>query len=65
MLEETEHGFRPRATISWQATDDLLLFANYGKGFRPGGITPPLPSICTDTGQYQGGELKVRYSQQL
>lgn len=56
--EETEHGFRPRGTVSWQATDDLLLFANYAKGFRPGGINPPLPSICTDAGQYQGGGLE-------
>lgn len=52
---DSEHGIRPRATVSWQATDDILVFSNYGKGFRPGGTNGPLPSICTNSGQYQGG----------
>jgi iron complex outermembrane receptor protein len=55
----SEDGLRPRATVSYQLNDDLLLFANYAKGFRPGGTNEALPSSCSgNAGQFQGGGFK-------
>jgi outer membrane receptor protein involved in Fe transport len=36
--EFKEHGFRSRGNITWHATDDVLLYATYSQGFRPGGF---------------------------
>lgn len=32
------HELQPKVSISWQATDELLLYASYGSGFRSGGF---------------------------
>lgn len=34
----TDKGFRSRVNVSWKATDDLLLYATWSEGFRPGGF---------------------------
>jgi len=44
--------FAPRVTLDWRATDDLLVYAIYAKGFKPGGLNgrpgatavPPAPT---------------------
>ncbi|MGH9640992.1 MAG: TonB-dependent receptor [Terriglobales bacterium] len=55
----SESGARPRATISWQATDDVLLYSNFARGFRPGGTNLPLPAVCIgNSGAYTGGGYK-------
>lgn len=33
-----ETGFKPRVTLSWKPTNDVLLYATYSEGFRPGGF---------------------------
>lgn len=30
--------FAPRITVDWLVNDELLLYANYAKGFKPGGL---------------------------
>jgi iron complex outermembrane receptor protein len=30
--------FAPRATINWQATDEVLLYASWAQGYKPGGL---------------------------
>lgn len=30
--------FAPRATVDWKITDDMLLYAIYAKGYKPGGL---------------------------
>ena len=39
-------GINPRFVASWQASDDLLVFAEAAKGFRYGGVNQPLPDTC-------------------
>ncbi|WP_422343467.1 TonB-dependent receptor [Parasphingorhabdus sp.] len=34
-----------RAVIDWQFTDDNLLYASYSRGYKSGGINPPLQPI--------------------
>jgi iron complex outermembrane receptor protein len=36
--EETFSQFQPKVSLSWDATDDLALFANWGIGFKSGGF---------------------------
>ena len=35
--------FTPRLILSFQADPNNMLYANYAKGFRPGGVNAPLP----------------------
>jgi outer membrane receptor protein involved in Fe transport len=44
-LTKSESGFSSRATLSWHATPDLMIFYTYSQGFRPGGFnrTPSIP----------------------
>lgn len=32
--------FQPKFSLSYQATDDILTYANYGRGYRTGGFNP-------------------------
>jgi len=34
----TDKGFRSRVNVSWRMSDDLLLYATWSEGFRPGGF---------------------------
>jgi iron complex outermembrane recepter protein len=37
------HGVNPRANVSYQVDDDLMIFAEAAKGFRYGGANQPVP----------------------
>ena len=37
-VEDTFKELQPKASITWQATDDILLSATYSRGFRSGGF---------------------------
>ncbi len=34
-----------RAVLDWQVTDDNLIYASYSRGYKSGGINPPIPPI--------------------
>lgn len=36
--EETFNQFQPKVSLSWDATDDLTVYANWGVGFKSGGF---------------------------
>lgn len=36
---------QPKASLSYQATDDALLYANYGRGYRAGGYNPKVTDL--------------------
>ena len=68
-----ENAFTPKLGLSFQMDPDNLFYATYAKGFRPGGVNPPLPggylpdgtpNICTpgliDDG-YASGESPGSY----
>lgn len=38
--ERTNNIFQPKGSISFQATKDALIYANYGRGYRTGGYNP-------------------------
>jgi iron complex outermembrane recepter protein len=42
--EEKDQGITPKASLSYQFTKDLLVYATAAKGFRPGGGTGPVPT---------------------
>ena len=41
---ERDQGVLPKFSLSYQVTDDLLLYTTTAKGFRPGGGTGPVPT---------------------
>jgi iron complex outermembrane receptor protein len=41
----------PKVVLSWRPNDDLLVYFNYAKGFRPGNINGHMNFVAT---QYQG-----------
>ena len=42
-----ENAFTPKAGVSFQADPHDLYYFTYAKGFRPGGVNPPLPvGLC-------------------
>ena len=55
----TDSGFRSRVNASWKATDDLLLYATWSEGFRPGGFnrgsSQVLRAVDRSTGTAQRG----------
>ena len=38
--DRTFEEFTPRVSLSYKATDDINLYASYGRGFKSGGIGP-------------------------
>ncbi len=49
-----ENAFTPKANISYQWSDQNLLYATYAKGFRPGGVNAPLPGGLNEDGSPNG-----------
>jgi outer membrane receptor protein involved in Fe transport len=47
---ENERPFTPKATLTWQATPDDLVYGTVSKGFRIGGAVPPLPVAACGSG---------------
>ncbi|WP_259395422.1 TonB-dependent receptor [Shewanella sp. SR44-4] len=43
--EQTFSQWQPKATLAYQMTEDLLMFAGYSKGFRSGGFNEPAEGI--------------------
>ncbi len=41
--DKHENAFTPMVNLSWQITPDDMVYANYAKGFRPGGANNPVP----------------------
>ena len=41
---EKDQGVTPKASMSYQFTKDLMVYATAAKGFRPGGGTGPVPT---------------------
>ena len=39
-VDQKEHGFTPKATISLRPTHDFLFYLTYSRGYRVGGINP-------------------------
>jgi iron complex outermembrane receptor protein len=37
-LTSKEHGFKSRGNITWHITPDIMVYATYSQGFRPGGF---------------------------
>ena len=38
--ERSQSELQPKVSLSYQATDDALIYANYGRGYRSGGFNP-------------------------
>jgi iron complex outermembrane receptor protein len=55
----TESPFTPKASVSYQADRNNLLYASAGKGFRAGGGNPAVPSVCNTTfaNEYHSDEI--------
>ncbi len=55
----TSKGFRSRVNFSWKATDDVLFYATWSQGFRPGGFnrgtSQQLRSVDRSTGVARRG----------
>ncbi len=54
---ESWNNFSPKVGISWQATEDLLLFASYPQGFRSGGYNIRATDDNTSPGPYDEEEV--------
>jgi len=43
--EETFNELQPKVSFAWQATDQLLTYATYARGFRSGGFNEVAPTV--------------------
>lgn len=63
-LHNSESGTKPRANLTWHVTPDILAYATYSEGFRPGGFnrTKTLPDgtvvLAKVGGYYVDGSVK-------
>jgi iron complex outermembrane recepter protein len=64
---QTENGFNPRFAVTWEPSQDVTLYANAARGFRPGrvnatanacaalGVTVPANVASDSLWNYEGG----------
>ncbi|WP_420400508.1 TonB-dependent receptor [Flagellimonas sp.] len=43
--EKSEDVLQPKASLSYQATENTLLYSNYGRGYRAGGFNPRVTDL--------------------
>jgi outer membrane receptor protein involved in Fe transport len=53
--------FAPRVTIDWQAADELLVYAIYAKGYKPGGLNGKAGLTATNPSPTYGQEESDNY----
>ncbi|ACG78413.1 TonB-dependent receptor [Phenylobacterium zucineum HLK1] len=41
-----EKPFTPRVALSWQQSEDTLVYGSYARGYRAGGVNKAVPDIC-------------------
>jgi iron complex outermembrane recepter protein len=46
----SSHKWNSKAGLSYNATDNLLVYADWGQGFRDGGVNTGLPEPCVKNG---------------
>ena len=59
----TDSGFRSRVNVSWKATDDLLLYATWSEGFRPGGFNRGSSQVLRAVNRSTGTAQRGSYNQ--
>ena len=42
----SDKPFTPRIALSWQQSDDTLIYGSFAKGYRTGGVNKAVPDIC-------------------
>ncbi len=67
LITQSANGFNPKFNLSYQADDDLMLYATASKGFRPGGgnavypVTGPYWSAVFAPYNFPGGKWPSSY----
>ena len=54
-----EEAFIPKATLSWAAADNALLYGYYSRAFKPGGVSTTDSNGDVSDGEYKPEELEV------
>jgi outer membrane receptor protein involved in Fe transport len=47
LFSETFYNLSPRLTVSWQATENLMPYANIARGNSPGTFNPTVPALAS------------------
>lgn len=42
----SEKPFTPRVALSWQQSDDTLIYGSFARGYRTGGVNKAVPDVC-------------------
>jgi iron complex outermembrane receptor protein len=61
-LHKTFSGHKSRVNLSWKVTDDVLLYATYSEGFRPGGFNRGQGVITPNSPLYGKFEIPLFYA---
>jgi outer membrane receptor protein involved in Fe transport len=56
-LRSSEDGTNFKANLTWRASDDAMIYAQWAQGFRLGGPTTPFPATCDANGDGLHDEL--------
>ena len=63
-LNKTEHGFRSRYNLTYHITPDIMTYATYSQGFRPGGFNRtsslPVSRPAVESGALYGGDSATK-----
>jgi outer membrane receptor protein involved in Fe transport len=59
----TSKGFRSRVNFSWKATEDVLLYATWSQGFRPGGFNRGSTQQLRGVNRTTGTPQRASYNQ--
>lgn len=58
---QSARGFNPKVTLSWQATEDMLLYTLYSRGYRLGGPNLAPSTVLTPTPLFYGSDQVRNY----
>ncbi len=59
----TDKGFRSRVNVSWKASEDLLIYATWSEGFRPGGFNRGSSQVLRAVDRSSGKAQRGSYNQ--
>ena len=64
-LKDTFKSFSPRVTVNYEISPDSMVYANFGRGYRPGGFNANLTTLTpADLAQIAGAGVGISFQQE-
>ena len=64
-IEVADQGFSPKVALTWQASDDVMVYANASRGFQYGGVNIQVANLSIASDAHQTFKSSILWNYEL